>query len=74
MIPALIAAAGSIGAAAAAPAPAAPSGAQSDNVFDASGWTVATGGSNAGAGLDWRLVGAGLAAATLVLVLWIKRK
>lgn len=54
---------------------AAPSGAQSDNVFESSGWTVATGGSSASAtALNPWLVGAGIAAATLVILAWMRRK
>lgn len=52
--------------------PAAPSGASSDNVFDSSGWTVATGGSRAGQGNPY-LVPAGLLAAALLIIAWMRR-
>lgn len=56
--------------------PAGPSGASSDNVFDSSGWTVATGGSKAGAAgtANPYLIGAGILAVTLLAILWIKKK
>lgn len=53
---------------------AAPSGAQSDNVFDASGWTVATGNASAGRAFNPYLIGAGILAVTLVALVWLKRK
>lgn len=60
-----------------ATAPIGPSAAQSDNVFDSSGWTVATGGSKASgapsaASNPW-LIGAAVLAITLVAVVWLKK-
>lgn len=56
--------------------PIGPSSARSDNVFDSSGWTVATGGSNATgapAALNPWLIGAGILAASLMVIVWIKK-
>lgn len=55
--------------------PAAPAVAQSDNVFDSSGWTVSTGSSKAGtaAALNPWLIGGGILAAALVLIVWMKK-
>lgn len=50
-----------------------PSGANSDNVFNSSGWNVATRGSSAG-GLNPYLIGGIVLAVTLVALVWAKRK
>ncbi len=58
-------------------APAGPSQAKSDNVFDSSGWTVATAGSKASSAPaatsnPW-LIGGALVAVALIALVWIKR-
>lgn len=54
-------------------APAGPSTAVSDNVFDTSGWTVATGNGRTAAAMNPYLVGAGILAVTVLVAMWIKK-
>lgn len=52
------------------------SGLTSDNVFDSSGWTVATGGSSASGNptsSNPYLIGAAILAATLIAIVWLKK-
>lgn len=56
--------------------PIGPSSARSDNVFSADGWTVATGGSKATgspSSINPWLIGAGILAASLMVIVWIKK-
>lgn len=66
-----------LGAAAGNPgAPAGPSTALSDNVFDSSGWSVATGKSSTtgAAALNPYLLPAGIIAVSMILIVWMTRK